>query len=431
LLLKLTLRWQQRSGTSLIAARMFGSSHNLERRIRTMARVRAFSSRRLIITALMLSLVAVPGIVPWRLVAQESPPAAARAAKTSTSVVPAQPTSSLQPSFIGSTSSDGALINFSFFVGGELPGKIYTWASLELKTLSGGTERFGGPIAIDPNTGKWEKLDIDGASIRVSPRADLLTFCRYGQPDPQTRFRKSDVFFSNPQGGQPVRVAENGSGAVWSPDGKRLLYHVNHKKMSEDIGFRGTVWIFDLASKQSTKLPVPETDEVDDWSLTGDWVVTVSDRHPPFGHGYQLYVMHPDGTDQRRLTQGDGLNCYPRFQPVTNRIAYHHQGHNFESLWLVDFDGSNRKQLLSTDQEGRGGLNGAAWSPDGKWLAVARFDWESRFVGEGETKKREFFRGGGSAKDRLEIISPDGSSRGPLKLDRVVDASFFAQPDWR
>ncbi len=227
LLLKLTLRWQQRSGTSLIAARMFGSSHNLERRIRTMARVRAFSSRRLIITALVLSLVALPGIVPWRLVAQESPPAAARSAKTSTSAIPTQTISSLQPSFIGSTSSDGALINFSFFVAGQMPGKIYTWAAFELKTLSGGTERFGGPIAIDPNTGKWEKLDIDGSSIRVSPRADLLTFCRYGQPDPQTRFRKSDIFFSNLQGGQPVRVAESGGSQVWSSDGKRLLYNTS------------------------------------------------------------------------------------------------------------------------------------------------------------------------------------------------------------
>jgi beta-lactamase regulating signal transducer with metallopeptidase domain len=438
LLLKLTLRWKQRSGTSLIAARMFGSSHNLERRIRTMARVRAFSPRRLIITALVLSLVAVPGIVPWRLVAQESRPAVDGAAKTSTSGVPAQPTSNVQPgdrpaqvqTFIGSTSNNGATASLIGFVAGQMPGKIYTWASLNLKTPSGGTETFRGPIAIDPNTGKWEKLNIDGASIRVSPREDWLSFCRYGQPE-QGRYTKSELFFSNLQGGRPVRVVENGSAAVWSPDGKRLLYHVNNTKPSDDVGFRGTVWVFDLASKQATKLPLPETDEVDDWSLSGDWLVTVSDRHPPFGHGYQLYVMHPDGTDQRRLTEGRGLNCYPRFQPGTNRIAYHHSGHNTEALMLVDIDGSNRKQLLTSDQEGRGGLNGAAWSPDGKWLAVARFDWESRFVGEGKTKKRELFRGGGSAKDRLEIIAPDATSRGPLKLDRVIDASFFAQPDWR
>ncbi len=356
LLLKLTLRWQQRSGTSLIAARMFGSSHNLERRIRTMARVRAFSSRRLIITALMLSLLAVPGIVPWRLVAQESRPTAERGAKTSTSAIPTQTISSLQPSFIGSTSSDGALINFSGVIADQLPGKIYTWAAFELKTPSGAAEKFRGPIAIDPNTGKWEKLDIDGASMRVSPREDLIAFCRLHRVEPKGQNTVSELFYSDLKGGPPVRVAESGGSQVWSSDGKRLLYNTSNKtKSTEDVGFRGTAWIFDLASKQATKLPLPEADEVDDWSLTGDWLVTVSDRHPPFGHGYQLYVMHPDGTDQRRLTEGGGLNCYPRFQPGTNRIAYHHSGHDFEALWLVDFDGSNRKQLLSSDQEGAAG----------------------------------------------------------------------------
>jgi beta-lactamase regulating signal transducer with metallopeptidase domain len=439
LLLKLALRWQQRSGASLMAARMFGSSHNLERRILTMTRVRAFSSRRLIITALMLSMVAVPGIIPWRLVAQEPGRAAEHTAKTSTSAIPAQLTGNVQPgdrlaqaqSFTGSISTDGTSSNSSSSVAEQLPGKIYTWASLNLKTPTGAAEIFAGPIAIDPNTGKWEKLGIDGAAIRVSPLGDMLSFCRQGRPDPQTGFTKSEVFFSNLRGGQPVRVAENGSGPVWSPDGKRLLYHVNDRKKSADVGFRGTVWIFDLATKQTTKAPLPETDDVDDWSLTGDWLVTVSDRHPPFGHGYQLYVMHPDGTDQRRLTEGDGLNCYARFQPAMNRIAYHHQGHGSDSLWLVDLDGSNRKHLLSSDLEGRGAPNGAAWSPDGKWLVVARFDWESRLVGWGKMKKRELFRGAGSTKDRLEIIAPDGSSRGTLKLDHVADARFFAQPDWR
>jgi beta-lactamase regulating signal transducer with metallopeptidase domain len=439
LLLKLAAGWPQQSGAALIAAGMFGSYRNLERRILTMTRVRAFSSRRLIITALVLSMVAVPGIVPWRLVAQEAGRAAERAAKTSSSAIPAQRTGNVQPgdrlaqaqSFTGSISTDGTSSNSSSSVAEQLPGKIYTWASLNLKTPTGAAEIFGGPIAIDPNTGKWEKLGIDGAAIRVSPLGDMLSFSRQGPPDPQTGFTNSEVFFSNLRGGQPVRVAENGSSTVWSPDGKRLLYHVNDRKKSADVGFRGAVWIFDLATKQTTKAPLPETDDVSDWSLTGDWLVTVSDRDPPFGHGYQLYVMHPDGTDQRRLTQGDGLNCYPRFQPATNRIAYHHQGHGFDSLWLVDFDGANRKQILSSDLEGHGAPNGAAWSPDGKWLAVARFDWESRFIGWGKTKKRELFRGTGSSKDRLEIIAPDGSSRGPLKLDHVVDARFFAQPDWR
>ena len=71
LLLKLAAGRPEQSRVPLIAVGMSGPYHNLERRILTMARVRAFSSRRLVMAAVFLSLVAVPGVVPWRLVAQE------------------------------------------------------------------------------------------------------------------------------------------------------------------------------------------------------------------------------------------------------------------------------------------------------------------------------------------------------------------------
>ena len=72
---------------------------------------------------------------------------------------------------------------------------------------------------------------------------------------------------------------------------------------------RDETWRFNVDGSGAVKLPIPETDEVDDWSPDGRWLVTVSDRHPPHGSGYQLYLMHPDGTDQRRLTEGRGLEC--------------------------------------------------------------------------------------------------------------------------
>ena len=74
----------------------------------------------------------------------------------------------------------------------------------------------------------------------------------------------------------------------------------------EDNESRGENWRFNADGSGATKLPIPDTDEVDDWSPDGRWLVTVSDRHPPHGSGYQLYVMRPDGTEQRRLTEGRG-----------------------------------------------------------------------------------------------------------------------------
>ena len=165
-------------------------------------------------------------------------------------------------------------------------------------------------------------------------------------------FNDAHIFWAEVQKPQPIKIVEKGTLPIWSPDGKRLLYHVG--KMGEDIGWRGATWTIDLDTKKAEKLPIPETDEADDWSQQGDWLVTVSDRHPPFGSGYQLYVMHPDGTAEKRLTVGGGLNCYPRFSPDGKQIVYNHQAHSEDSLWIVNVDGSNRRQILASDNDRRG-----------------------------------------------------------------------------
>ena len=97
LLLKLAAGRPQQAGAALMAAGMFGTYRNLERRILTMARVRTFSLRRLVIAVAILSLVAVPGIIPWRLVAQEPDRAAQPVVKSPTISAPTQPAGNLQP----------------------------------------------------------------------------------------------------------------------------------------------------------------------------------------------------------------------------------------------------------------------------------------------------------------------------------------------
>ena len=237
------------------------------------------------------------------------------------------------------------------------------------------------------------------------------------------------MYVADSQGHGSTKIVDNNAGPpTWSPEGKRLLY--TRGREPRDTALFGATCVLDLLTKQTTKLPIPATEQVDDWSRDGEWFVTVSDRHPPSGRGYQLYVMHPDGTHERRITQGDGLNCYPRFRPGTNQIVYNHQGHGFDSLWLVDLDGTHRKQLLTSNQEGAGAPDGAYWSPDGKWLAVLRFDWQTTVPGILNPKK-EKFRMPGYCDDRIEIIAPDGSSRGVLKLRGVTKVDWIEHGDWR
>lgn len=441
LLLKMSTRWPDEPRSPLVAAGMSGAYRPLERRILAMTHVKPQSSRQLAAAAAAVFLIVIEGVIPWRLVAQEPtrplPPAATSAGKGDAPAVAARQLatdSSQFSSSISNTSADGAgsLSSTAGTASAErLPGKIYVRAGLEVKNKAGGTEKLVGIISIDPNTGAWERLGLDGFFIRISPQKDRLAFCKFVNVPGQRPGRPAltEIDLADSQGRNSNKIVDNANIPLWSPDGKRLVYS-REKEPKESAAFFGATCVLDLVTKQTKKLAIPATDEVDDWSRDGEWFVTVSDRHPPFGSGYQLYVMHPDGTHERRITQDDGLNCYPRFRPGTNQIVYNHQGHGFDSLWLVDLDGTNRKQLLTSDQEGAGAPDGAYWSPDGKWLAVLRFDWQTTVPGILNPKK-EKFRMPGYCNDRIEIIAPDGSSRGIVKLQGVTKVDWIEHGDWR
>jgi Tol biopolymer transport system component len=393
LLVKLAQHLPLERRATLAAAGVLGTYRSLERRIQAMSRVKPISIGRLTSVAAALTLIVLPATVPWRLVAQPtSGPALASGQEPQGGASPA-----------------------------SLPGKIYTRVSLEFKTEAGVTETYTGIIAIDPNTGTWEKIGELGHRFQMSPDGARYLYCTFRQPANDSKTHVSDVWMVDAKGGAPERIAEDAICPHWSPNGKEVLYFKGKK--SEDTGWRGPTWLFDLATKQARKLPVPETDEVDDWSREGNWLVTVSDRHNPQGSGYQLYVMHPDGTGERRLTEG-GLNCYPQFSPDGKRIVYKRSTSPVGSLWVVDVDGSNRKQVMIENADGSDAPDHASWSPDGKWLAVMVFDWQT------EEGKKEKFRTAGGGHDRIVIIMPDGTNKRLLELEGVSKTIWVEDPQW-
>lgn len=270
-------------------------------------------------------------------------------------------------------------------------------------------------ISVDPATGKWQRLG-DGAnvhSLRLSPDKQTLLFAKH--QDGIWTCAANEV-------NERRRVMYTGSLPVWSPDGKQVI--ANDGKFEEDRGWKHSTWRANVDGTELVRLPIPEEDEVDDWSADGKWVVTVSDRHPPRGSGYQLYVMRPDGTDQRRLTQG-GLNVYPRFSPDGQSIVYTHQDKNGNSVWVVNIDGTGAREVLKADGAMGTAANGAAcWSPDGKQLVVHRYDWEL------DDKGRKIKRAGNDHSDRLEVLDADGKNIRQITLEdlRPLD---MGHPEWR
>jgi RNA polymerase sigma factor (sigma-70 family) len=295
--------------------------------------------------------------------------------------------------------------------------RIYLHAHLRVKRAGDDEARdVRGIIAIDPESGKWQKITGNGYNPRISPDGETVIFVRHtggakGIVDSET--------WNCDTGGtdNPGKITDVGGLPSWSSDGKHLV--VGKSKITDDKWLHKTFRV-DANGANPKELPIPATDEVDDWSPDGKWFATVSDRHPPHGHGYQLYVMHPDGTGERRLTKG-GLNCYPRFSPDSRRIVYTRQtAKEGNSVWIVDVDGSNNREILK--EENLVSPDSACWAPDGKRLAVIRFKWE-----QGEDGVR---RGLSDADYHIEIMDADGMNRRRLALSDAT-IKWLGHADWR
>jgi Tol biopolymer transport system component len=129
--------------------------------------------------------------------------------------------------------------------------------------------------------------------------------------------------------------------------------------------------------------------------------------------------MRPDGTEQRRLTEGPSLNVFPRFSPDGRRIAYHRQDREGDSIWVVNIDGSGRHRVLREENDLSPGH--CCWSPDGQSLACTVLQWQR------DEQGRKFL-GGGDSHPRIVIIDAEGKDRCTLVLPHAMAIEW---PTWR
>jgi RNA polymerase sigma factor (sigma-70 family) len=272
-------------------------------------------------------------------------------------------------------------------------GRIYTSASL-------GTNNAGLPVAslvaIDPETGEVTNV-FDGYALRlrISPDRQRAAFVSGSL---RIRALADDA---QPERVIPMEGAANGGLASWSADGKKLIVSVATHDETLKQWVNGTFRI-NVDGSDKERLKIPTEDTVQDWSANGEWVLTASLRNAKIG--WQLYIMRPDGTDQRQITEG-GNPFYARFSPDGRRLLYSDGPR--QGIWIVDFDGKNRRRILETGK----GMASACWSPDGKRIAVAIEGSEPQEHG------------------RFEIVNvADGTHRTLLTMPgrNVAD-----MPDWR
>ena len=171
------------------------------------------------------------------------------------------------------------------------------------------------------------------------------------------RAGSADLFLVKPDGTGLERLTENSAyddQAAFSPDGKQLVF------VSTREGGTSTLWIMEIATRNVRRLTSGKSGDFrPSWSPDGKWIAFSSGRNhdAPFAHGRwerlqlaDLYIIHPDQSGLKRVTEGSGFCGSPKWMRDSGHIvAYCMAAEDTLGTRLVNFDAGIDTKLVSVD----------------------------------------------------------------------------------
>jgi Tol biopolymer transport system component len=191
-----------------------------------------------------------------------------------------------------------------------------------------------------------------------------------------------------------IEVVGNDAPA-WSPDGTEIAFTTFRNG-------KGDIYVMRPDGSNQRRLTTsPAHDDLAAWSPDSKQIAFSSDRTGQL----EIWVMNRDGSDQRRLTFDDARDYGPTWSPDGKRIAFRSDRDGNAEIYSMAANGSDEQRLTNSPSSD----NSPRWGPDGRIV----------WVSDG--------RGNGS-KTSLWVMNGDGSNQ-----HRLTPASFFwneARPTW-
>lgn len=151
-----------------------------------------------------------------------------------------------------------------------------------------------------------------------------------------------------------------------SPDG-RLLVYVHAARLPDGKLAEDDLWIVDLATGDKRQLTaLPGDEHWASWSPAGDLILFKAE---PEGNG-DIFTIRPDGTGLTNLTQTRVGEGYPAISPDGQTIVYTSGGPTTE-IFLMEVDGSNKRQMSHFGRSLPAGPKYLAFSPDGSRIVLS------------------------------------------------------------
>jgi imidazolonepropionase-like amidohydrolase/Tol biopolymer transport system component len=136
-----------------------------------------------------------------------------------------------------------------------------------------------------------------------------------------------------------------------------------------------------------------------------------------------IYTIPITGGRATRIAAGMPYETQPRFSPDGRQIAFTSDRAGGDNIWLMNVDGSNRRQLT---KESFTLLNNPTWSPDGKYIAARKHFTTQRSAGTGEVWM--YHVAGGSGVALVERPNPQFQKElGEPMFTPTGDAIYFSR----
>jgi TolB protein len=231
------------------------------------------------------------------------------------------------------------------------------------------------------------------------------------------RAGSADLFRIHPDGTGLERLTDDPAyddQGAFSPDGARIVF------VSTRAGGRANLWILNAASHKA--IPLTSGDGGDfrpSWSPDGAWIAFSSDRDsnlPPAKgrwerlHLVDIYLIHPDGTGLKRISQHGGFCGSPKWTPDSRAVVTYCM--SAQDTWTYRFgsqDGDNQLMKIKIED---GDTSPVSAGPGVKLLPAVLPSGEIGYVRCDKTTAGVFYGSGRPGPKGADLRAPSWSPDG-------------------